>query len=608
MAITLTRPRLIVAAAMMAAVLASPVAAQFPGIGKGAAAHEPSAGIPSPASPQTYNDSTPRGTLYHYLTSARRTDYASAASHLDLRDIPEAERAQAGPVLARHLKVILDRTQWLDLDQVSDRPEGNPDDGLPKDIERIGAIQSRDGVVDLVLRRMPQDAGEPVWKFSAALVDRIPALYDEFGGGWLGDHVPERLQRMRFLGLEAWQGLGLIVLMILSWLLGWAGSTVIARIAAPLAKKTRTLVDDRLVVGMRRSLRWALAVTVLSLSMRLLHLSVRASSWMDRLIAALAFVTAILVVGAVAEAFAQTARERLERDGQRSGAGVVNIVSRIVKALLACIALIGILQALGFNVTGLLAGFGIGGLAVALAAQKTVENMIGGIMLMADQPVKIGQFCQFGDKSGWVEDIGFRSTRVRTLERSVISIPNAEFANVQIENLSDRDRIRLLTTIGLRFETTADQLRAVLVDLRAMFLGHPKIASDPLRVRFVGFGASTLNVEIQVYVMTSDPNEFYAVREDLLLRMMDVVATNGTGFGFPSHTVYTRADQGTDPQKARASEDRIKTLRGEHKLPFPDFTPHEAAELSDRLPYPPEGSSSDRTPSTSGRTTPTATR
>jgi MscS family membrane protein len=329
---------------------------------------------------------------------------------------------------------------------------------------------------------------------------------------------------------------------------------------------------------------------------------------MDRLVAALAFVTAILLVGAVVDAFAQTARERFEREGQKSGAGVVNIVSRIVKALLACIALIGILQALGFNVTGLLAGLGIGGLAVALAAQKTVENIIGGIMLMADQPVKIGQFCQFGDKSGWVEDFGFRSTRVRTLERTVISIPNSEFAAVQIENLSDRDRIRFLTTIGLRFETTADQLRAVLVDLRALFLGHPKVASDPLRVRFVGFGVSTLNIEIQAYVMTSDQNEFFAVREDLLLRMMDVVAANGTGFGFPSHTVYTTQDQGYDPQKARASEERIKGLRGNQKLPFPDFTPHEAAELSDRLQYPPEGSSSDRSPPTSGRTTPTATR
>jgi MscS family membrane protein len=329
-----------------------------------------------------------------------------------------------------------------------------------------------------------------------------------------------------------------------------------------------------------------------------LQLSIFAQSWMHRLLIALAFVTAIVLVGAIAEAFAQATRERLEREGQKSGAGVVGVVNRIVKALLACVALIGILQALGFNVTGLLAGLGIGGIALALAAQKTVENLIGGLMVMTDKPVKIGDFCQFGTRSGWVEDVGFRSTRIRTLDRSVVSIPNAEFSNIQIENLSDRDRIRFFTTINLRYETTADQLRATLVELRKLFIGHPKIAADPLRIRLVGFGASSLDVEIQSYVMTTDPNEFSAIREDLLLRIMDIVAAIGTGFAFPSQTVYMAKDGGPDADKTRASEERIRALRNDGRLPFPDFTKTETGELSDRLDYPPEGSSTALPPVT----------
>jgi len=547
--------------------------------------------LTSPDVPAVYADNTPRGALYHYLRFARAADYPAAAACLDLSGIAENERAEQGPILARRLKVVLDRTLWIELDKLTDRPEGTLDDGLPPDTERIGTIQSRSGVVEINLRRVRDGGGVFVWKFSPFLMDRIPDLYAEFGHGWLGDHIPEPLQRMRVLGLEAWQALGLLVLIPVSWLTGWLGSSMLIRIAGPLVRRTRTVVDDRLLVTMRRPLRVALTVAVLSLLVRALQLSVRASTWVDRLLVALAFVTAIITVGAIVEAFTQTIRERLEREGQKSGAGVVGVVNRIVKALLAAIALIGILQALGFNVTGLLAGLGIGGIALALAAQKTVENLIGGIMLMTDQPVKIGDYCRFGTTNGWVEDVGFRSTRIRTLERSLISVPNSELANVQIENLSDRDRIRFFATLNLRYETTPDQLRATLVALRALFIGHPKIAADPLRIRFVGFGASSLDVEIQSYVMSSDPNEFFAIREDLLLRVLDIVAASGTGFAYPSQTLYMAKDDGLDAEKTRAAEARIRALRGESKLPFPDFTPQEAGELSDRLDYPPEGSS-----------------
>jgi MscS family membrane protein len=582
------------AAVLAAAALSAGMAlAQIPGLSKPSAA--PSA-APSPSlpadSPATYADNTPRGALYHFIMSARRVDYVAAATHLDLSDIPDAERAEQGPILARHLKVVLDRNLWFDFDKISDRPEGDLADGLPPNAELLGSIQSTSGPVEVVMRRIREGQDTTVWKFSRSLVARIPALYDEFGQGWLGDHVPERLHRMRAWNLEAWQAIGLLILVVLVWLVGWVGSSALARFAKTIVRSRRTRWDVSHVDTIRRPVRWAIGLVLLVVALPGLHLSLRASLWIDRLVAALAFVTAIILVASIADAFAQATRERLEREGQKSGAGVVSFVNRIVKVLLACIAGIGILQALGFNVTGLLAGLGIGGIAVALAAQKTIENLFGGLTLMADKPVKLGDFCRFGDKSGWVENIGFRSTRVRTLDRTVISVPNSEFSSVQIENLSERDRIRLFATIGLRYETTADQLRAVLVELRKLFLGHPRVAADMLRIRFIGFGASSLDIEIQSYVMTADPSEFYAIREDLLLRMMDVVAASGSGFAFPSRTIYMAKDDGLDPAGTRASEERIRALRAQGKLPFPDFPPDEAGALTDRLDYPPEGSSS----------------
>jgi len=557
--------------------------------------------IPAPAeSPRVFHRvvegdvpavGSPRATLYAFLNDARRPDYLAAASHLDLRDLPPDERAALGPELARHLKVILDRNIWFDLNKISNRPEGNTEDGLPPDVESLGSIHAVGALVDVVMIRQASATGELTWQFSPSLVAKIPALYAEFGFGWVGDHAPAWMHRMGPLGLEIWQLLGLVVLLFGGWFVSHGATSSLIGLLRPIVKRTRATFDDRLLESMYRPFRFTLWTILLAIGVYLLHISVRAAVWVDRFLLAFAFVAAVRVVAGFSEAWARAAQQRLEREGHRSGAGVVNVINRVVKALLGCIAIIGLLQAFGFNVTGLLAGLGIGGVAIALAAQKTIENLFGGLTVMADKPVRIGDFCRFGDKSGWVEDIGFRSTRIRTLDRTILSVPNSEFSTVQIENLAERDRMRLFATMGLRYETTPDQLRAVLASLRRILIGHPKVAADQLRARFSAFGPSSLDVEINAYVMTADAAEFQAIREDLYLRFMDAVLAAGTGFAFPSQTVYLARDRGLDHEKARAAEAAVQVLRAESRLPFPEFGPEEIHELTDRLDYPPEGSS-----------------
>ena len=543
---------------LIAACASGPSAlAQTPGLPAGTTAPAQAAPPAAPAvevdaPPPVYVDTTPRGALFRFLDEARRNDYTTAATHLDLSAIPGQQRAEQGPRLARQLKVVFDRNRWFDVEKVSDQPAGDRDDGLPANTEKIGTIRSSDGDVDIILRRIREPDGSAVWMFSAALVERIPSLYDEFGYGWLGDRVPESLRRMRAWNLEGWQAIGLLVLTALAWVVSWGGSLVLARFATPLVRHTETEVDDRLLETMRRPIRWIIAVVFFSATIGSLHISAAASVWVNRGLGAFAFVTAIMLVTAILEGFAQAARARMESQGERSGAAIVTFVNRMLKALLASIATIGILQALGFNVTGLLAGLGIGGIAVALAAQKTLDNLFGGLTMMVDKPVKIGEFCRFGTQTGFVEEFGFRSTRVRTLERSVISIPNGVFANIEIENLSERDRMRFLTTLQLRYETTVDQMRAVLDGVRALLVHHPRVAHDAMRVRFTGLGDSALTAEIQCYVLTTDVDEFFAVREELLLRIMEVVSGSGTGFAFPSHTVYVAQDAGVRPLTMRA--------------------------------------------------------
>jgi len=258
------------------------------------------------------------------------------------------------------------------------------------------------------------------------------------------------------------------------------------------------------------------------------------------------------------------------------------------------LAFLAVLQNIGINVTGILAGLGIGGLAVALAAQKTVENLFGGVTLILDQPVRVGDFCRFGDRVGTVEEVGLRSTRVRTLDRTVVSIPNGHFSSLELENFTLRDRIWLNTTLGLRYETTPDQLRHVLVEIRRMLYAHPRIDSEPARIRFASFGAYSLDLEIFAYVRTSDYEEFLAVREDVYLRIMDIVAESGTGFAFPSQTTYFARDTGLDEAKRRTAEAQVRAWREQGSLCLPDFPPETVKALDRTLDYPARGAAVGR--------------
>ncbi len=269
---------------------------------------------------------------------------------------------------------------------------------------------------------------------------------------------------------------------------------------------------------------------------------------------------------------------------------LMRLVFRLIAVVLATSVLIHLGESLGVSVAPMIAGLGVGGLAVALAVRPTLENVIGGFILFADAPVRVGEFCRFGDKLGTIEAIGLRSVQVRGLDRTVITVPNADFCQLQLVNFTRRDSILLHTTLHLRYETTADQLRLALARLRELLIRHPRVSPDPARVRFVGYGDSSLDLEIFAFVQTRDFGEFLAIQEDLNLRIKDIVEACGSGFAFPSRTLYVERSNGLDGELARAAETEVARWRGENRLPFPEFDEREKSEMSDTLDYPPEGS------------------
>ncbi len=220
----------------------------------------------------------------------------------------------------------------------------------------------------------------------------------------------------------------------------------------------------------------------------------------------------------------------------RLGARVLGILGALTLLALGA-------DRMGIPVYGIVAGLGVGGLAVALSTQPTLENLIAGLNLFADRPLRVGDSCKVGDAKGVVETIGIRSTRIRAADRTVTTIPNGALSKMAIHNESRRDRMLVEATLGLRYETTPAQLRAILASIEALLAGHPKVLKEGTQVRFVAFGASSLDVLVKAYLDTTKGAEFQAIRQELFLAIMDLVEKGGSGFAFPSTTVYLGKDR-----------------------------------------------------------------
>jgi len=256
---------------------------------------------------------------------------------------------------------------------------------------------------------------------------------------------------------------------------------------------------------------------------------------------------------------------QVSRYGQLTAYSAISFFNRLVKGLLFVLVIAYLLRAFGVDVTAGLAALGVGGIAIALGAQKLIENLIGSLTLVADRPVNVGDFCRFGDKLGTIEEIGIRSTRVRTLDRTVLTVPNGQFSAMYIENYSHRDRFWFHPVLNLRYETTPNQMRFVLQSLRSMLGTHPKVDKESKRVRLIGLGAHSLDIEIFAYVYAMDYAGFLEIQEDLLLTCMEIVDRSGTGFAFPSQTLYLGRDSGLDQNRKREAEEAIRRQRGEIK-------------------------------------------
>jgi len=294
---------------------------------------------------------------------------------------------------------------------------------------------------------------------------------------------------------------------------------------------------------------------------------------------------AILNLGA-AIASSLIASPRVDKDS--IDANLISVGARAVAWLCAILLLAKGASQLGVPLAAVVTSLGVGGLAFAMAARPTLENLIAGVTLYLDKPVRVGEFCQYNDVLGTVERIGLRSTRIRRWGGNVLSIPNAQFAELQLDNYNDAKYIWIRQRLRLRYETSPDQLKFILAKLREMLFSHPKILLP--RVRLIGFYEDALKVEILAYSDTGVWAEWHAIREDVFLRVLQIVEASGTRLALPSQTTYFARDDGVDDEKKRAAEGQVQEWTEKGELPFPDMTEEQREALKSTLDFPPRGS------------------
>jgi MscS family membrane protein len=477
---------------------------------------------PAPSIKDPLGRTTPQESVFQFLEACHAHDYSKAAHYLDLSHMPAADRAKQGPQLATQLEDLLDDTPF-DIAVLSRDPEGDTDDGLSEAREHLDTFKVDGQSLELQLERVQLRPGYPVWLVAADSLPLIPRAHQLVEESPFEKKLPQFLVTFELFNTPVWRWIALILMALVLSLL--------ARLLAGIVVATvRPLVDTP---EMRGPLRVLLAVTGFRAALEFAPPATLSRVFIERGLA-LAFALGLAWAAAVAvDLFVERWRTRLDPRVHGVSYSVLPLGRQILKLSLFLFAILGVLSAWGYNTSTVLAGLGVGGLAVALAAQKTIENLFGGISVIGDGPVLVGDVCRFGNETGTVLHIGLRSTRIRTADRTIISVPNSQFSTMALENISSRDKIWFHHKLSLRHDTTSQQLLAVLSSVEAILKADPRVETGSLPVRFVGVGSYSFDLEVAVYIKTADNDEFLSHQQELLLRMLQAVEKAGTSLAVP---------------------------------------------------------------------------
>ncbi len=540
---------------------------------------------------------SPSGAVLGFLQAAQSGDYSIAAQYLQMS---AARRQAEGEQIATQLKAVMDSPAFTGRVGNFTQTEGTPQEGVPLGRQKLGTMSSGDVEADLDLVRVSDPSAGKIWLISSDTLAKIPELYDQVEARQVERKLPTVLVKHQVAGVPLWQWVAMLIAVPIAAAIGWL-LLVLLEIPVRWWARRRGQVE----IANWRSVSapaWLLTGTLAhQVFVRYLGIALLPRHYYFQLTSIALIVSATWIVWRVVRWSLHGVRNRALARGHAGTGSLMLLGERILKAVIFGVGVLAVLGSLGFNMSTALAGLGIGGLAIGFGAQKTIENLFGGVSVLGDEVFRVGDVCRFGDRTGVVEDIGLRSTRIRTEERTLLAIPNGTVATINLENLTRRDKILFKTTLGLRPESKADHVRFVLSEIRRLLYSHAKVETKTVRVRLTDIAGGSLSVEVLSYILTRDFNEFAAVREDLLLRIMDVMEDSGGGLALPSQTLYLNRDSGVEKEKAENAVKKITELRDGKQLPFPDFHEQDITSFKGSIEYPQPESAVRQRPGESGK-------
>jgi MscS family membrane protein len=483
-------------------------------------------GAPASNPVDPLNRVNPRSTVTAFLQACHQDDFNKAAQYLDLSRVPSRQRAQQGPKLAQDLESLLNTASHFDVLQLSQAIQGNLADDPDPTVEHVATVASNGEEFTLELQRNQPANAPPTWLFAASTVARVPQLVPvPTAESEIEARLPRIFVATLILETPLWKWIAMLFLALLLF--------AIFRMLVGLFQKSLESAATRF--HRTGSFTWmpaivdpalaVLGVMVFRIGEQMIAPAALTRVYVDR--ALLVVVVCSFAWGLInlLDFLVVRLDRRLNQRQRVVSHSVIYLGRRVLKTVISIFAAILILDNWGFNMTTIIAGLGVGGIAVALAAQQTIANVFGGVSVIGDAPVMVGDFGNFGGVVGTIEDIGLRSARVRTLTRSIISIPNSAFAGMNLENYSVRDKILFNPSFAIRRTTSKDQIRHLIKNLGEMFAQKKQVEVGHTPARLSGYSAASFTVEVFAYVKTSDMTEFYKHQDELYLAMDEIVTS-----------------------------------------------------------------------------------
>jgi MscS family membrane protein len=529
-------------------------AAQIPGLTPAADGTKQASTAPA----DSLGRETPRGAVIGFLRAAQDENYSVASQYfqpLPGHRHPNAEEEQ--DLVAQLLAVINQKITAASLDALSRDPQGRLDDGLPSNQELLSGVRESNGNFSVLLLRIEDDHGSKLWYISRKSLETIPETYDSLQFADIEKKLPPYLGK-RVLSMPLWQWLAILLAVPVAIGIGWALS-LIPRFAIRYYRKSsgssaapaRSLFH----VGPGTLLVSALVHYVFVFY---IGASIVYRQYYRRVLWVFLGIAFYWMVTRATREIAEAVSRRLTNSGRMGERSIVSLARRVLEVMIFILVGLIVLSALGVNVTAALAGLGIGGLAIGLGAQKTFENLLGGISVLSDKVLQIGDPCRIGDQRGTVEDIGLRSTKLRTEDRTIVTIPNGTVASAVLENFRQRDKILFRQTMRLRYDLSSEHLRYVLDEIRALLKQDSHVEDRSSRVRLLRFAEFAVEIEIYAYILVRDFAEFLELQEQLLLAILEIVERTGAAIALPSQATLVTQDAWVDPDKAKAAKEKME--------------------------------------------------